>query len=98
MNMKSVLVFGAGFAGGWAARSVADSPQGVGVKLLVIAMNAKERVGRWAAVERERLEDMMAEARTRVEADTSAQEADTSAQDEATNGSGPQTRTVNGQA
>ena len=64
-NVKSLLAFGAGFAGGWAARSLADSPQGVGVKLLEIAMNAKERVGRWAALERERLEDMVAEASSR---------------------------------
>lgn len=66
-NMKSILAFSVGFAGGWAARSLADSPQGVGVKLLEIAMSAKERVGRWASVERERLEDMVAEARSRTE-------------------------------
>lgn len=95
MNMKSVLTFGLGFAGGWAARSLADSPQGVGVKLLEIAINAKERVGRWAAVERERLEDMMAEARSRVEPDISGS---TSGSNEATNSSGAATRTVNGQA
>jgi len=71
-NMKSVLAFGLGFAGGWAARSLADSPQGVGVKLLEIAINAKERLGRWAAVERERLEDMLAEARSRTDQDTTA--------------------------
>jgi hypothetical protein len=69
MNMKSVLVFGVGFAGGWAARSLADSPQGVGVKLLQVAMNTKQRVTRWAAAERERLEDMMAEARAKAEPD-----------------------------
>ena len=68
-NLKSFLAFGVGFAGGWAARSIADSPQGVGVKLLEIAMNAKERIGQWAAVERERLEDMLAEARSKVEPD-----------------------------
>jgi nucleoside-diphosphate-sugar epimerase len=66
-NVKSVLVFGAGFVGGWAARSLADTPQGVGVKLLEVAINAKERVGRWATLEGERLEDMLAEARARVE-------------------------------
>jgi len=66
-GMKSVLAFGVGFAGGWAARSLADSPQDVGVKLLEIALDAKDKVGRWAAVERERLEDMVAEARARVE-------------------------------
>jgi len=63
---KSIVTFGLGFFSGWAARSVADSPQGVGVRLLEIAMNAKERVMRWAASERERLEDMMAEARTKL--------------------------------
>jgi tRNA A37 threonylcarbamoyladenosine dehydratase len=66
-TLQSVLVFGVGFVGGWAARSLADSPQGVGVKLLEIAMNTKERISHWAAVEGERLEDMMAEARSKVE-------------------------------
>jgi hypothetical protein len=70
-NIKSVLLLGVGFVGGWTARSLADSPQGVGVKLLEIAMNAKERIGQWAAVEGERLEDMLAEARAKVETDTS---------------------------
>ncbi len=73
-NIKSVLVFGAGFAGGWAARSLADSPQGVGVKLIEVALNAKERVGRWAALEGERLEDMLAEARARAEIEVSEKE------------------------
>jgi hypothetical protein len=68
MKIISVLVIGVGgFIGGWAARSLADSPQGAGVKLLEIAMNAKKRVGRWAAVEGERLEDMFAEARSKAE-------------------------------
>jgi len=88
-NIKSVLAFGVGFAGGWAARSLADSPQGVGVNLLEIAMNAKERVGRWAAVERERLEDMMAEARSKVEPEVSRPSG-------AMNGSGHSARAMNG--
>jgi hypothetical protein len=91
MTMKSVLTFGLGFAGGWAARSLADSPQGVGVKLMEIAINAKERIGRWAAVERERLEDMMAEARSRAEPERPVPA-------EATNGSGTATPAVNVQA
>ena len=91
MTMKSVLTFGLGFAGGWAARSLADSPQGVGVKLMEIAINAKERVSRWAAVERERLEDMMAEARSKVEPNKSGP-------DEAADGSGSATPAVNGRA
>lgn len=91
MSMKSVLTFGLGFAGGWAARSLADSPQGVGVKLLEVAMNAKERVSRWAAIERERLEDMMAEAHARAKPGSSEA-------NETTNDSGPTTRIMNGQA
>jgi hypothetical protein len=54
-------------SGGWAARSLADSPQGAGVKLLEIALKTKERVGRWAALEAERLDDMLAEARSTAE-------------------------------
>lgn len=66
-NTKSLLTFGLGFVSGWGARSLADSPQGVGVRLLEIAVNTKDRLTRWAAAERERLEDMMAEARAKVE-------------------------------
>ena len=71
-NIKSVLLLGVGFVGGWTARSLADSPQGVGVKLLEVAMNAKEKISQWAAAEGERIEDMLAEARSNVEADTSS--------------------------
>ena len=49
MSMKWVLAIGVGLVGGWAARSLADSPEGAGVKLLEIALKTKERVGRWAA-------------------------------------------------
>lgn len=66
-NAKSFIALAVGFAGGWAARSLADSPQGVGVKLLEVAIKAKDRLGRWAAAERERLEDMVAEAQAKAE-------------------------------
>jgi hypothetical protein len=68
-NMKWLLALGVGVAGGWAARSLSDSPQGAGVKLLEVALKAKDRVARWAALEGERLDDMLAEARSRVEPD-----------------------------
>jgi hypothetical protein len=71
LKIMSVLALGVGFAGGWAVRSLADSPQGAGGKLLEIGMNTRERVGRWAAVEAERLADMLAEARSRAEPDIS---------------------------
>lgn len=70
-KITSILALGVGFAAGWAVRSLSDSPEGAGVKLLEIALNAKERVGRWAAVEAERLEDMLAEAHLRAEPDIS---------------------------
>jgi hypothetical protein len=98
--MKSVLTLGVGFVGGWTARSLADSPQGVGVKLLEIAMNAKHRIGGWAAVEGERLEDMLAEARLRIEPD--APGANDTSGAKAVNGighgSGQKARTVGGEA
>jgi hypothetical protein len=67
MSMKWVLAIGAGLVGGWAARSLADSPEGAGIKLLEIALKTKDRVGRWAALEAERLDDMLAEARSTAE-------------------------------
>jgi hypothetical protein len=87
MRIMPVLILGVGFVGGWAVRSLADSPQGAGVKLLEIAMNAKERVGRWAAVEGERLEDMLAEARSKAEPDVAAPNG-------TTNGAGPKVRSA----
>lgn len=64
--MKWILAFGVGVVGGWAARSLSDSPEGAGVKLMEIALKARDRVESWAAVERERLDDMMAEARSNI--------------------------------
>ncbi len=65
-NIKWLLALGVGVAGGWAARSLSDSPEGAGVKLLEIGLKTKEHLDRWAAVERERLDDMLAEARTNI--------------------------------
>jgi hypothetical protein len=62
--MKSVFIFVTGFASGWAVRSIADSPEGVGVKLIEVAHKIKDRVEQWAAVEYERLADMYAQARS----------------------------------
>lgn len=65
-GFKWLLAFGAGLAGGWAARSLSDTPEGAGVKLLELGIKARDEVDRWAAVERERLDDMMAEARSNI--------------------------------
>lgn len=61
--MQAVVGFAIGFACGWATRSIADSSEGAGVKLLELAQSAKEHVMHWVAQERERIEDMIAEAR-----------------------------------
>lgn len=65
--MKSLIFFAVGFGAGWAVRSIADSPHGVGVKLAEVGIRAKGQVNRWAAAERERFADIMAEARARTE-------------------------------
>jgi hypothetical protein len=65
-EIKWILALGVGVVGGWAARSLSDSPEGAGVKLLEIGLKTKDRVGRWVAVEGERLDDMLAEARSNI--------------------------------
>ncbi|HYA17102.1 MAG TPA: hypothetical protein VEF06_06540 [Bryobacteraceae bacterium] len=79
-SIKWLLAFGIGVAGGWAARSLSDSPEGAGVKLLELGLKAKDRLEAWTAVERERLDDMMAEARSNI------------AREEATTKTGPHAR------
>jgi hypothetical protein len=44
-----------------------DSPQGLGVKVMGIAYDARLRLGRWIEEERERIADMIAEARARLD-------------------------------
>jgi hypothetical protein len=64
--MGSLIGFVAGFATGWAARSIGESPHDVGVKLIEVAQKTKDRVEKWAAVEYERVTDMFAEAQARA--------------------------------
>ncbi len=94
-NLQSVFSFGVGVVTGWAARSLADTPQGAGVKLLEIAINAKDRVGKWAAAEGERIDDMLAEARAKVEAGAASSNGTANG---ATNGAKHAIRPVSGDA
>ncbi len=71
-GIKWALALGAGVAGGWAIRSLADSPEGAGVKLLEAGIKAKDRISSWAAVERERLDDMLAEAHSNIARENAA--------------------------
>jgi len=65
-SIKWLFALGVGVAGGWALRSLSDTPEGAGVRLLEIGLKAKSRLSGWAAVERERLEDMLAEAQSNI--------------------------------
>jgi hypothetical protein len=65
--MRTLVTFAIGFGSGWAARSLVDSPRSLGTRLLRSVLVAKRRLGHWAAVERERLEDLVAEIRATVD-------------------------------
>jgi len=71
-TIKWLLALGVGVAGGWALRSLSDTPEGAGVKLLEIGIKTKNRLSGWAALERERLEDMLAEAQSNIARESAA--------------------------
>jgi hypothetical protein len=56
-----------GFASGWIARSTVDSSRQAVVKLVAFGYAAAARARRIFAIEREYLDDLVAEARARVE-------------------------------
>jgi hypothetical protein len=66
--MKSTVVFAAGFAAGWLSRSAVASSRGAAVSLLAFVLDLAERVRRRGAIERERLDDLVAEARAHASA------------------------------
>lgn len=66
--MKSTVVFAAGFAAGWLSRSAVASSRGAAVTLLAFVMDLGDRVRRRGAIERERFDDFVAEARAHVDA------------------------------
>jgi hypothetical protein len=63
------LGFVAGFAGGWMARGQVDSSRTALVNVVATYFKAVERVKRIVAIEREHLEDLVAEGRARFELD-----------------------------
>jgi hypothetical protein len=65
--MNSMVAFAAGLATGWLARSALDSTRGAAVSLLASVIDTIERLRRLTTIERERLEDLMAEARAQVD-------------------------------
>ena len=66
--MTHLLAYAAGFASGWVVRGTIDSSRGVVVGALSAVYGIVDRTKRFVAIEREQLEDLMAEARARYEA------------------------------
>jgi hypothetical protein len=65
--MIQLGIFVAGFASGWVVRSTVDSSRGVAVGLISAAYGAVDRVKRYAAIEKEHLEDLWAEGKAQFE-------------------------------
>ena len=60
-------LFVAGFASGWVVRSTVDSSRDLAVGLVSVAYGAYDRTKRLVAIEREHLEDLIAEGKARYE-------------------------------
>lgn len=65
--MRVLGSFVIGFIGGWAARSSVDTSHGLLVKVVGVMYGTRARLHRWAAVERERISDLVAEVRSRYD-------------------------------
>lgn len=61
-----MFIFAAGFAAGWLGRSVVDPSKSVTVQIVAFGMDTLARIKRAVAVERERFEDLVAEAQDAV--------------------------------
>ena len=72
--MKRVGLFLAGFASGWAVRSTVDSSRALVVGAISAFYGTVDRVKRVVAIEREHLEDLVAEGRARYESRKAAAE------------------------
>ncbi|AKU96564.1 hypothetical protein AKJ09_03228 [Labilithrix luteola] len=64
-----IASFAAGFVTGWMVRSTVESSRGLTVKLGAGAVGLRDVFGRAITTEREFLEDLWAEVRSRVHAD-----------------------------
>jgi hypothetical protein len=84
--MKMLGLFVAGFASGWVVRGTVDSSRDLVVGAIATAYGVMDRAKRVVAMEREHLEDLMAEGKARFE----AKRARANARASATNG--PATR------
>lgn len=67
--MERVGYYLAGFASGWAVRTTVDSSRNLAVNLISTFYGVVDRATRAVGMEREHLEDLLAEARAKHEAD-----------------------------
>lgn len=65
--MGYLISFVVGFTGGWIVRSSFDSSRAAAVRSVSAMMSAVDRVKRAVAMEREHIEDLVAEARAHYE-------------------------------
>ena len=80
--------FTAGVVTGWTARSVLGSTREVSVRIMTVAIAARERMRRSAAEQVEWWEDMVAEARSRYAAIAGERAADAADADDSTPSNG----------
>lgn len=66
--MLGLGLFVAGFVSGWTVRSTVDSSRDVAVGIVATVYGAYDRTKRLVAIEREHLEDIVAEGKARYEA------------------------------
>ena len=72
--MQIVVAYLAGVATGWVMRSAFGSLRGLTVSAVAAGMEAVEKTRRFVAVEREFMEDLVAEAKSRYEAERARRE------------------------
>ncbi|MFO0649017.1 MAG: hypothetical protein U0326_22440 [Polyangiales bacterium] len=65
--METIGALIVGLAAGWAARAGMDSKREVAVRAIAAAYALRDRTRRFVAVERENLDDLMAEGRARYD-------------------------------
>jgi hypothetical protein len=66
--MKNLGIFLAGFASGWVVRSTVDSSRSLAVSGVSAVFGTMERVRRVLAIEKEHLEDLVAEGKAKHDA------------------------------
>lgn len=90
-DVRRMGYFLAGFASGWLVRSTVDSSRDVPVRLMAVVFGGAERIRRTIAMERERLEDLLAEGRARYETkrDRKSSASGTAGQDASEDARGP---------